>query len=254
MGQAVDFAAERNRMVEQLVRSRYVLDSRVRDAFLAVPREAFVRPEDADDAYADVPLPIGRGQTISAPSMIAIMLDEARLAPGDHVLEIGTGSGYHAALVAHIVGPENVVSIERVPRLAGWGRADPTSLRARRWTAPSFIGERLVDRLLGRGLFVHQNAVEIRFVQRPVEDSPVPAVQQGDGLPEALKQAGVVQRVKDLPVVRMDRVVDDHAPETEVTHHRARLRKGLRLGAAKAFRNGLRKLLDCDHLVLHFLR
>src|SRR3989442_1597940 len=112
----------------------------------------------------------------------------------------------------------------------------------------------LVDRLLGRGLFVHQNAVEIRFVQRPVEDSPVPAVQQGDGLPEALKQAGVVQRVEDLPVVRMDRVVDNHAPETEVTHHRARLRKGLRLGAAKAFRNGLRKLLDCDHLVLHFLR
>src|SRR2546426_908321 len=110
MGQAVDFAAERTRMVEQLVRSRYVLDSRVRDAFLAVPREAFVRPEDADDAYADVPLPIGRGQTISAPSMIAIMLEEARLAPGEHVLEIGTGSGYHAALVAHIVGPESVAA------------------------------------------------------------------------------------------------------------------------------------------------
>src|SRR5437899_1785128 len=80
MGQAMDFAAERTRMVEQLVRSRYVQDSRVRDAFLAVPREAFVRPEDADDAYADVPLPIGRGQTISAPSMIAIMLEAARLA------------------------------------------------------------------------------------------------------------------------------------------------------------------------------
>src|SRR2546428_3762643 len=124
MGQAVDFAAERNRMVEQLVRSRYVLDSRVRDAFLAVPREAFVRPEDADDAYADVPLPIGRGQTISAPSMIAIMLEEARLAPGEHLLEIGTGSGYHAALVAHIVGPESVVSIERIPRLAKWGRSN----------------------------------------------------------------------------------------------------------------------------------
>src|SRR2546422_10610250 len=120
----MDFSAERTRMVEQLVRSRYVQDSRVRDAFLAVPREAFVRPEDADDAYADVPLPIGRGQTISAPSMIAIMLEEARLAPGEHVLEIGTGSGYHAALVAHIVGPESVVSIERIPRLAKWGRSN----------------------------------------------------------------------------------------------------------------------------------
>src|SRR2546428_7470983 len=124
MGQAMDFAAERTRWVEQLIRSRYVQDSRVRDAFLAVPREAFVRPEDADDAYADVPLPIGRGQTISAPSMIAIMLEEARLAPGDHVLEIGTGSGYHAALVAHIVGPQHVVSIERIPRIAEWGRSN----------------------------------------------------------------------------------------------------------------------------------
>src|SRR5213594_2546613 len=87
----MDFAAARTRMVERLVRSRYIQDSRVRDAFLAVPREAFVRPEDANDAYADVPLPIGRGQTISAPSMIAIMLEEAQLAPGDRVLEIGTG-------------------------------------------------------------------------------------------------------------------------------------------------------------------
>src|SRR5439155_1091698 len=81
---------------------------------------AFVRPEDADAEYVDVPLPLGRGQTISAQSMIAIMLEEARLAPGDRVLEIGTGSGYHAALVAHLVGPQNVVSIERIPRLAEW--------------------------------------------------------------------------------------------------------------------------------------
>jgi len=120
----MDFAAERTRMVERLVRSRYIQDSQVRDAFLAVPRETFVRPEDADDAYSDVPLPIGRGQTISAPSMIAIMLEEARLTPGDHVLEIGTGSGYHAALIAHLVGPQNVVSIERIARLAEWGRAN----------------------------------------------------------------------------------------------------------------------------------
>src|SRR5256884_8974979 len=124
MGQAMDFAAERTHMVERLVRSRYIQDSRVRDAFLAVPREMFVRPEDANDADADVPLPVGRGQTISAPSMIAIMLEEARLAPGDRVLEIGTGSGYHAALVAHMLGPQQVVSIERISRLAEWARAN----------------------------------------------------------------------------------------------------------------------------------
>src|SRR5205823_12826744 len=106
------FAAARARMVEQRVAARYIQGPGVRDAFLGVPREAFVRPEDADDAYADVPLPIGRGQTISAPSMIAIMLEEARLAPGERVLEIGNRSGHHAALVAHRAGPQDAVAIE----------------------------------------------------------------------------------------------------------------------------------------------
>ncbi len=124
MGRPIDFAAERARMVERLVRSRYIRDPRVQEAFRAVPREAFVLPEDRDDAYADVPLPIGLGQTISAPSMIAIMLEEARLRPGERVLEIGTGSGYHAALLAFLVGPSNVVTVERLPGLAEWGRSN----------------------------------------------------------------------------------------------------------------------------------
>src|SRR3989442_11655084 len=124
MGGKTDFAAERLRMVERLAASRYIRDPRGRNAFLAGPREAFVRPEDADAAYEDVPLPIGRGPTISAPSMIAIMLEKARLTPGDRVLEIGTGSGYHAALVARMVGPQHVVSIERIPRLAEWARSN----------------------------------------------------------------------------------------------------------------------------------
>lgn len=124
MGRRLDFAAERDRMVDRLVHSRYITDPRVRDAFQAVPRELFVRPNDAEDAYADVPLPIGAGQTISAPSMIAIMLEEAALAPGERVLEIGTGSGYHAALLAHLVGARNVVTIERSRELASWGRSN----------------------------------------------------------------------------------------------------------------------------------
>src|SRR5712691_5136562 len=122
MGRGFDFVAERSRMVDRLVRSGYIKDPTIRAAFLAVPREAFVRPEDRTAAYQDVPLPIGFGQTISAPSMIAIMLEEARLKPGERVLEIGTGSGYHAALLARIVGPENVVTIERLPDVAEWGR------------------------------------------------------------------------------------------------------------------------------------
>jgi protein-L-isoaspartate(D-aspartate) O-methyltransferase len=124
MGRRLDVAAERDRMVDRLVHARYITDPRVRDAFKAVPRELFVRPDDGEDAYADVPLPIGAGQTISAPSMIAIMLEEAALAPGERVLEIGTGSGYHAALLAHLVGARNVVTIERNPELASRGRSN----------------------------------------------------------------------------------------------------------------------------------
>ena len=111
-------------MVDRLVASGYVRDSRVRDAFLAVPREAFVRSEESDAAYEDTPLPIGSGQTISAPSMIAIMLEVGRLAQGEQALEVGTGSGYHAALLAQLVGPRNILTIERHESLASRARAN----------------------------------------------------------------------------------------------------------------------------------
>lgn len=128
MGRDIDFATARARMVDRLVRSGYVRDSRVREAFLAVPREAFVRREERTSAYEDMPLPIGSGQTISAPSMIAIMLEEARLQAGERVLEIGTGSGYHAALLAFLVGPRCVVSIERNATLADFARSNLASI------------------------------------------------------------------------------------------------------------------------------
>src|SRR2546428_10097872 len=128
MGHGIDFGAERMRMVDRLVRSGYIKDPTVRAAFLAVPREAFVRPEDRAAGYQDVPLPIGSGQTISAPSMIAIMLEEAQLRPGERVLEIGTGSGYRAALLASVVGPTHVISIERKASLAEWGRSNLASV------------------------------------------------------------------------------------------------------------------------------
>lgn len=113
-----EFEAERARLVSQLAEQRGIERESTLDALRAVPRHAFVPPNRRDEAYADRPLPIGEGQTISAPHMVAVMLDILALSPGDRVLEIGTGCGYHAAATAEVVGPENVYSVEYHDRLA----------------------------------------------------------------------------------------------------------------------------------------
>ena len=119
------FEEERRDLVERLVRWGYLKKKENIDAFKAVPRHEFVPAHLRDYAYADQPLPIGHGQTISAPSMIAIMLESLDLRPGQKVLEIGTGSGYNAALIAEIVGREGkVFTIERIAELAEFGRAN----------------------------------------------------------------------------------------------------------------------------------
>ena len=112
-----DFERPRRKLVEQLER-REDLSQAVVDALLAVPREEFVPDSQRKHAYADRPLPIGEGQTISAPHMVAIMAETLDLSPGERVLEIGTGCGYHAAVTAEVVGPENVYSVEYFETLA----------------------------------------------------------------------------------------------------------------------------------------
>lgn len=111
-----DFARARARMVEAHLVARGLHDPRLLAAFRAVPREAFVAPELAADAYRDQPLPIGEGQTISQPYVVALMIDLACLGTGDRVLEIGTGSGYSAAVLAQMA--DEVYSVERFPDLA----------------------------------------------------------------------------------------------------------------------------------------
>ncbi len=114
----------RRRLVEKLVREGIIRSEKVKRAMLKVPRELFVPEHLCELAYEDTPLPIGFGQTISAPHMVALMLEEAELDEGMKVLEVGTGSGYNAALIAEIVAPEgskrpgHVYSIERIPELA----------------------------------------------------------------------------------------------------------------------------------------
>lgn len=110
------YIAARRRMVEEQIRARGVSDPAVLQAMLRVPRDRFVPADLRDQAYADHPLPIGFGQTISQPYIVALMTQELDLKPGDKVLEIGTGSGYQAAVLAEIT--DRVYSVEIIPELA----------------------------------------------------------------------------------------------------------------------------------------
>jgi protein-L-isoaspartate(D-aspartate) O-methyltransferase len=121
-----DFAEPRARMVaDQLVR-RGIGDPRVLDAMRRVPRHLFVPPGAEGLAYADRALPIGSGQTISQPFIVAVMTEALALEGSERVLEIGTGSGYQAAILAELA--EHVVSVERRPELAAAARERLASL------------------------------------------------------------------------------------------------------------------------------
>jgi len=116
------FAAERERMVVEQIEARGVRDARVLEAMRKVPRHELVPAAERDRAYDDRPLPIGHGQTISQPYIVALMTELARAGPGERVLEVGTGSGYQAAVLA-AAGAE-VWSIEIVEPLAKRAAAD----------------------------------------------------------------------------------------------------------------------------------
>ncbi|MBU4312797.1 MAG: protein-L-isoaspartate(D-aspartate) O-methyltransferase [Candidatus Omnitrophica bacterium] len=112
----VDFFSQRKMMVEQQIQKRGVSDKKVLDAMLKVERHVFVPSDVRNLSYIDSPLPIGKGQTISQPYIVALMTELADLKVDDRVLEIGTGSGYQAAILAEL--SEEVYTIEIIPELA----------------------------------------------------------------------------------------------------------------------------------------
>ena len=111
-----DLTGAREMMVNSQLRARGISDPRVLDAMLRVPRHQFVPEAYRAQAYEDHPLPIGDGQTISQPYVVALMLESLQIAPADKVLEVGTGSGYATALLAELAA--QVFSVERHPALA----------------------------------------------------------------------------------------------------------------------------------------
>lgn len=119
----MDFEKKRRKLVESLIKRGILTQPKVIQAMSKVPRHEFVPEKANSSAYMDSPLSIGLGQTISAPHMNAMMCEYLQLKEGEKVLEIGTGSGYHAALCAELVAPENsespghVYTIERHKKL-----------------------------------------------------------------------------------------------------------------------------------------
>ncbi len=120
------FAAQREQMVKEQILQRGIRDPRVLEAMRKVPRHLFVPPGLQDRAYRDCPLPIGYGQTISQPYIVAFMTEAARLTPQSVVLEIGTGSGYQTAILAELA--RQVYSLERLAPLAARAQQTLTAL------------------------------------------------------------------------------------------------------------------------------
>lgn len=156
--------AERHRMVRRDLQPRDIFDRRVLAAMATVPRDWFVPVERRADAYADRPLPIGHGQTISQPYIVALMTQAARLTRRSRVLEVGGGSGYHAAVLGRIAA--QVWSVERLPQLAAGARQ---RLRA--------IGARNVHVLVGDGRYGYPAAAPFdAIVVAAAAPEPPPAL------------------------------------------------------------------------------
>ena len=116
-----DWQSERARMVEEQLKGRDIRDQRVLSAMLSVPRHLFIPESARGGAYGDFPVPIGHGQTISQPYIVAFMSEALKVAPEHRVLEIGTGSGYQAAVLSVLA--KEVFTIEIVEPLASRARA-----------------------------------------------------------------------------------------------------------------------------------
>jgi protein-L-isoaspartate(D-aspartate) O-methyltransferase len=113
-------------MVETQIEARGIHDPRVLEAMREIPRHVFIPGDLSGAAYHDRPLPIGKGQTISQPYIVALMTELLGVQQGDRVLEIGTGSGYQAAILARLAG--EVVSLERIPEVAEQARKNLSAL------------------------------------------------------------------------------------------------------------------------------
>ncbi len=161
----------RERMVEEQIAARGIRDKRVLEAFRRVPRHRFIEESDPRDAYGDHPLPIGEGQTISQPFIVAEMCALCQLEGSERVLEIGTGSGYEAAILSHLAA--EVYSIERIPAIYQRARS-----------VLSMLGYERVHCILGDGFEGYEPAMPFDAILLSAAPQEVPqslAVQLREG-------------------------------------------------------------------------
>lgn len=217
------FDARRAEMVRRDLARRGVRDQRVLEAMGSVPREAFVPSTQRRSAYADRALPLGFGQTVSQPYVVAVTLEALRLAAGDRVLEIGAGSGYAAAVASRLAA--SVVAVERIERLATGARQRLEALRYGNITvvwadgaeghppgapydavflsaAAPAVPQALFDQLAPGGRLVAPVGAASRDQQLALYEKPEPGDEVPDG--EARRRAGLlpVAFVPLLPGVR----------------------------------------------------
>ena len=172
------FSTPRERMVDRQIKGRSIQDEAILQAMGTVPREAFVMENYRQFAYDDTPLPIPGGQTISQPYVVALMIRALRLKSTDRVLEIGTGSGYAAALLGQIAA--EVHTVERLKQLV------------------TFAGENLTT--LGyKNIFVHQGDGTLGWPDKAPFDAIVVAA-GGPEIPQSLKQQLVIGGRLVMPV------------------------------------------------------
>ena len=187
----------RERMVRDQIAGRGVHDRRVLDAMLHVPREAFVPEECRPAAYSDQPLAIGEGQTISQPYIVAAMLEALGLEGGERVLEIGTGSGYGAAVLAHIA--RAVHTIERIPALA---KAARETLRR--------LGYGSVDVVEGDGTLGLERAAPYDAIVAPAHGPGIPPSLRAQLRPGGRLVMPVADKDKGQMLVRVIRADNGH--------------------------------------------
>jgi protein-L-isoaspartate(D-aspartate) O-methyltransferase len=187
------FQRERLAMVADQIAARGVQAPRVLEAMRAVPRHEFVPAAIREDAYADSPLPIGNGQTISQPYIVALMTELARPSPGDRALEVGTGSGYQAAVLSRLVA--RVFSVELVETLA---QSASATLRRLGY---SNVTVRSGDGYLG---WPEEAPFDIILVTAAPEDVPAALVAQLKPGGRLVVPVGRVWDVQDLQLIEKD--------------------------------------------------